>query len=76
MLPNILRNKGNQTVKFDQLIEYNKINIFFFKKYAENGAMRLVLDLFLFFEKRFYEVQPSVLQLSFNYFEDPQLGIR
>ena len=28
ILPNISRNKGNQTMKFAQLIEYNKINIF------------------------------------------------
>ena len=28
MLPNISRSKGNQAIKFGQLIEYNKINIF------------------------------------------------
>ena len=28
ILPNISRNKGNQTMKFDQLIEYNMKNIF------------------------------------------------
>ena len=28
MSPNILRSKGNQTMKFGQLIEYNKGNIF------------------------------------------------
>ena len=28
ILPNILRSKGNQAMKFGQLIEYNKINIF------------------------------------------------
>ena len=27
-LPNIRQNKGNQTIKFGQLIECNKINIF------------------------------------------------
>ena len=27
ILPNISRSKGNQTVKFGQLIEYNKRNI-------------------------------------------------
>ena len=42
--------KGNQTMKFGQLIEYNKI-IFFFKCYAENEAGILVPDLFLFFKK-------------------------
>ena len=27
ILPNISRSKGSQTMKFGQLIEYNKINI-------------------------------------------------
>ena len=37
-------------MKLGQLIEYNKINIFF-KNYAENEAEKLFPDLFLFFEK-------------------------
>ena len=36
-------------MKFGQLIEYNKRNIFF-KNYAENEAGRLDSDLFLFFK--------------------------
>ena len=28
ILPNISQSKGNETMKFGQLIEYNKINIF------------------------------------------------
>ena len=28
VLPNILQSKGNKTMKFDQLIEYNKRNTF------------------------------------------------
>ena len=31
ILPNILQSKGNQTMKFDQLIQYNTRNIFFQK---------------------------------------------
>ena len=31
MLPTISRSKGNETVKFGQLTEYNKRNIFFLK---------------------------------------------
>ena len=27
ILPNISRSKGNKTMKFGQLVEYNKINI-------------------------------------------------
>ena len=36
-------------MKFGQLIEYNKRNVFFFKNHAENEAGRLVPDLYLFF---------------------------
>ena len=32
ILPNISQSKGNQTMKFGHLIEYNKRNIFFFQK--------------------------------------------
>ena len=28
ILPNVLQRKGNQAIKYGQLIEYNKINIF------------------------------------------------
>ena len=31
ILPNISQGKGNQTMKLDQVIEYNKGNIFFSK---------------------------------------------
>ena len=50
LLPNISKSKDKQTMKLDQLREYNK-KIFFFKNYAKNEAGRLVPDLFLFFEK-------------------------
>ena len=46
----ISQSKGNQTMKFGQLIEYNKKHIFF-KNYAENEARRLVPYLFLSFKK-------------------------
>ena len=50
LLPNISKSKDKQTMKLDQLREYNK-KIFFFKNYAKNEKGRLVPDLFLFFEK-------------------------
>ena len=50
ILPDISQSNGNQTMKFGQLIEYNKRN-FSFKNYAENEAGRLVPDLFLFLKK-------------------------
>ena len=46
VLPKISQSKDNQTMKFSQLIEYNKRNIFF-KNYAENEASRLVPDLLI-----------------------------
>ena len=67
--PSISRSKGDQTVKFGQLIEYN-VRIFFFK-IAENDAMRLVPDLFLFIQKPWYEIKASDLHLSFNIFRKP-----
>ena len=49
ILPNISQCKGNQTMKFGQLIEHNKRNIFF-KNYAEYEVGRLVPGHFLFFK--------------------------
>ena len=37
ILPNISRSKGNQTLKFGQLIEYNMRNIFGEKSYTKFG---------------------------------------
>ena len=37
MLPNVLRSKGNQAMKFGQLIEYNMRNIFLKISYAKCG---------------------------------------
>ena len=45
--------KGSQTMKFGQLIECNKRNIFF-ENYAQIEAARVVLDLLLFFKKALY----------------------
>ena len=38
ILPNISRSKGNQTMKFGQLIEYNMRNIFLEKSYTKCGG--------------------------------------
>ena len=50
----ISRIKGNQTMRFCQLIEYNKINIFI-QKSCQNNEGRLVPDLFFLFKKALYE---------------------
>ena len=38
ILPNISRSKGNQSIKFGQLIEYNMRNIFQEKSYTKFGG--------------------------------------
>ena len=48
ILLNISRSKGNQTMRFGQLIEYNKGNVFL-QKSCKNETERLGPDLFLFF---------------------------
>ena len=47
ILPDISRSKDNQTMKFGQVIGYNRNT--FLQIHAENEARRLVPDLFLFF---------------------------
>ena len=37
ILPNISKTKGNHTMKFGQLIEYNMIKIFLEKSYTKYG---------------------------------------
>ena len=49
------------TMKFGQLMEYNKRNIFF-KNHEENETEKLDPDILLFLKKALYEVQASGLQ--------------
>ena len=51
-------------MKFGQLVEYNKRNVFLQK--SENVAERLNPDFFLFFKEALHEIKESGLQLSFN----------
>ena len=46
ILPNISRIKGNQTMKFGHLIEYNMRNIFLQKSYAKCGAENIPRSFF------------------------------
>ena len=66
ILPNISQSKGNQTMKFGQ--QDITRQIFFFKNYAENETGKLGPDLFLFFERAYFEVKASGLQLNFGIF--------
>ena len=45
ILPDISRSKGNQTMKFGQLIEYN-IRYIFMENHAQNIVEKLVPDPF------------------------------
>ena len=49
-LPNISQSKGNQTLKFGQLIEHCQRNTFL-QQLCGNEAGRPVLDLLLLFKK-------------------------
>ena len=55
-------------MKFGQLIEYNKRNIFSSKIMKKLRQTRLVQNLVLFLKKPQYEVKASPLQPSFNIF--------
>ena len=53
ILPNISRSKGNQTMKPDQLIEYNMRNIFLVKSHKKCGE-KASPDPFIKNENRAY----------------------
>ena len=57
-------------MKFRQLIEYNKRNIFL-QKSCRNNTGRLVPDLSCVFKKALNEVKARSVQLSFNIFGYP-----
>ena len=51
ILPNISQSKGNQTMRFGQLVIYNE---FFFKNHAKYEEGRQVADLSFVFLKKLY----------------------
>ena len=52
-------------MKFGQVIEYNRMNIFLSNNHAEKKAERVAPD-FLFFKKALHEIKERGLQLSFK----------
>ena len=56
ILTNISRSKGNQTIKFGQLIEYNIRNIFLKKSFSKNNPPNVVEKLFIdpFLSSRYF----------------------
>ena len=61
------RSKSNQTMKFSQLIEYEKINIFLHKSRRKWGKKTSSRSLFVL--PKCSEVKASSLQLSVNTFQ-------
>ena len=74
MLPNISQSKGNQTMKFGQLIEYDRRNIFS-KNYAENEAGRVVPDLLIFLKKLNMRWKQLACSFVSIFCDSPQLVI-
>ena len=72
ILPNISRSKGNQTLKFGQVIEYNR-NIFLPKLRRKWGRKTSSRPL-LFFKKALYQVKQVVCSLVSITFNSPQLA--
>ena len=66
ILPNISRRKGNQTMKFGQLIEYKVGNIFLEKSYAKYGGESFPITLFVLFVFIVCQVEDyrNILKLS------------
>ena len=70
ILFNISRSKGNQTMKLRQLIEYNKRKTFLqtlCRKWDRETSSKPVF----IFQKAWYEIKASGLELSFNLFQWP-----
>ena len=67
ILPNISRSKGNQAMKFGQLIKYSTRNIFL-ENHAEKELGRQVQGISWFFKKVLFKVEASGQHLSFKIF--------
>ena len=65
-MPNISQSKGNRTMKFGQLIKYNKRNVFLQKSWWKWGRETSSRPVFVFSKKTLYELKLSGLQFSFN----------
>ena len=77
-MPNISRSKGNQTVKFGQLIVCNMRNIFLGKSYTKCGwetsprafSEKLKLSIFIVCQVEGYR---NILKLSFETIETKEV---
>ena len=75
ILSNIFHSKGNQTMKFGELIEYNKRNIFFQKLCRKWGKETGSKPLY-FLRKLNLRWNQVVCSLVLIHFDSPQLAIQ
>ena len=75
ILPNISQDKGNQTMKFGQLVEYNKRNNFLQKLSGKWGRETSSRPLY-FLKKLNMRWKQVVCSLVSIYFDSPPLGIQ
>ena len=68
ILSNISQSKGNQIMKFGEVIEYNKKNIFLQKLCGKWGRETSSRPLLIFFEKSLIWGEASGLKPSFDIF--------
>ena len=61
----IITKKRQPEIKFDQLTNYNKRNIFLQKSYRKLGRETSPRSLIVF-KKALYEAKANILQLKFN----------
>ena len=74
ILPNISRSKGNQAMKFGQVIGYNRINIFHAKNLANSETETSSRHFFL--KKSFIWGKSKFCSLGSIYFDSPQPSIQ
>ena len=76
ILPNIWQSKDNQTMKFGQLIEYNKTNIFLQKLCQKWGRETSSRPPFIFWKKLNMRWKKVVCSLVSIYFDSPQFVLQ
>ena len=72
-MPNISQSKGNQAMKLDQLIEYNKRNIFFQNLCEKWGRETSSRRLFIFLRKLNMRWKQVICSLVSIYSDRPYL---
>ena len=67
ILPNISQSKGNQAIKFGQLIKYHERSVLLQKSCGKLDRQTIFRHLFVFY-KALYEAKASGMHLNFNMF--------